>query len=154
MTKEHDDQLPDKIVEFTSLIREHGYKECNCGINATFIVDTNNYTVTCNTCGNRVEAFAALVSLTNSHSRYREEIDMLLQQQRQLLNYKPHRRVLKAIEELFSKRRPKRYPKCPSCNEPFYLEEIAHVSQWDGNMFVKNRIKERIKNQKNRSDQD
>lgn len=154
MTKEHDDQLPDKIIEFTSIVKEHGDKECNCGINATFIVDTNNYSVTCNTCGNRVEPFAALVSLTDSHSRYREEIDMLLQQQQQLINYKPNRRVLKIIEELFSMRLPKIYPKCPNCDEPFYLEEIADIKRWEGNKFTKKRIKERMKILKNRSDKE
>lgn len=152
MTKEHD-ELPDKIVQITSLIREHGEKECNCGIHATFIVDTNNYSVTCNTCGNRVEPFAALVSLTNSHSRYAEEIDKLLQQQQQLVNYKPHKRVIRALEYLSSIRLPKMYPKCPSCDEPFYLEEIADISRWEGNKFTKKRIKERMKNLKNKRDQ-
>ncbi|MCC2087912.1 hypothetical protein KRP69_01665 [Mammaliicoccus sciuri] len=153
MTKEHDDQLPTNIIEFTSLTREDKEKECNCGIHATFVVDTNNYSVTCKTCGNRVEPFAALVSLTDSHSRYREEIDVLLQQQQQLINYKPHKRVLKILEELFSMRLPKMYPKCPSCDEPFHLEEIADIRRWEGNKFTKKRIKERMKNLKNKRDQ-
>lgn len=153
MTKEHDDQLPTNIIEFTSLTREDKEKECKCGIHATYVVDTNNYSVTCKTCDNRVEPFAALVSLTETHSRYREEIDALLQQQQQIANYKPHKRVIRALEYLSSIRLPKMYPKCPSCDEPFYLEEIADINRWEGNKFIKKHIKERIKRQKNRKDQ-
>lgn len=143
MTNEHDDKIPDNVIEIESI--RHGYKkkECNCGIHAKFFIDKENHKVECDNCGNTVEPFAALLSISETTSRYREEIDKLNEHGKKLANYKPRRRIIKQIEDWYNNKRPKMYPRCPHCREAFELDELARVGNWTADMLTHARMKKK-----------
>lgn len=69
----------------------------------------------------------------------------MLEQRQEIVNYKPHRVVIKQLEKLYNKSTrgkanlgTKYYPCCPSCKEPFELEEIT--DNWKGGINTQQKL--------------
>jgi PHP family Zn ribbon phosphoesterase len=116
------DGLPENIVTIDALrINRNIEKRCKCE-NRTFVVDANNRSVHCGECGARVEPYDALYELATFYERLEEQVRRLLEQRRQILNYKPHLVVIRELEQRY---RGKNYlPTCPHCDQAFYLEDL------------------------------
>lgn len=123
-----------KIISMIALRQErHNDFACHCYNSRLkserkpprFTVDNETHTVWCDWCGNRVEAFDAVMAITN----YSDEVIGTLQKAHEeavrvfkiARNYKPWRRAMKNIE---SSIRSGMLPRCPHCCKPFMLEEI------------------------------
>ncbi|MFT2051820.1 hypothetical protein [Staphylococcus aureus] len=126
-------ELPENVFVFDAIRRAKLDKYgCKCGINAKYEIDTKRMIVRCTTCDVRVEPFDALTNIVTKSSIFQQQVNELFAQRQELENYKPHRVVLKQLEQLYNKSNrgkanlgTKGYPCCPSCKEPFELEEIA-----------------------------
>lgn len=123
-----------KIISMIALRKErHDDFTCHCYNNRLsseckaprFTVDEETHTIWCEWCGNRVEAFDAVMALTN----YSKEVIGDLQRAHEeavrvfklARNYRPWRRAMKDIERCI---RRGMLPRCPHCEKPFKLEEI------------------------------
>lgn len=119
------DGLPGKIVDIEMLrINRNIGKRCKCQ-NRKFTVDPDNRSVYCGECGALVDPFEAIYDVAISCERLKRETENLLEQRRQIANYKPHLIVFKNLESQY---RSKKYlPCCPECGEAFFFE---HISSW------------------------
>lgn len=125
-----------KVVSIDQLrINSNIAKVCNCS-NRKFVVDTNNKKIICNDCGAIVDAYEAMFEMAVKGNRLREQVEMLLQQRKQILNYKPWLLTIRKLEKKY--RGKKMLPCCPRCDEPFYLEELT---TWSGKLYADARIK-------------
>ena len=129
-------KLPEKIIEIDQLrINRNIDKLCTCR-NRRFMLDTTNKRVICNECGAEVDPYDAMYEMATSAEGLKKQVDRLLEQRKQILDYKPW---LVTIRKLESKYRGKKMlPNCPRCDEPFYLEELT---RWTGRQFADARIK-------------
>jgi hypothetical protein len=117
------DRLPDKIVDIDVLrINRNINKRCQCD-EKKFVVDPQNRAVHCGTCGAQVDPFDAIYHLATKPETLRQQIKSLLEQGREIANYKPHLRVIKYLEQQY--RGKKMLPTCPHCHQAFYLEELT-----------------------------
>jgi transcription initiation factor TFIIIB Brf1 subunit/transcription initiation factor TFIIB len=117
------DKLPDKIVNIGVLrINHNSRKICTCD-NRTFTIDTKNRIVTCNQCGAIIDPFEVLIDITEHWERMEERTQRLLEQRREIENYKPWLIVIRDLERQY---KGKQYlPVCPHCDKAFYLEELV-----------------------------
>lgn len=126
----------DKIISMIALRQErHNDFTCHCYNNRMaslcktprFTVDEETHTVWCDWCGNRVEAFDAVMALTNYSDRVVKTLQDAHEEALRVFklarNYKPWRRAMKNME---SSIRQGMLPRCPHCDEPFRLEEIEY----------------------------
>lgn len=129
-------KLPEKIIEIDQLrINRNIDKLCTCH-NRRFMLDTTNKRVICNECGTEVDPYQAMYEMATSAEGLKKQVERLLEQRKQILDYKPW---LVTIRKLESKYRGKKMlPNCPRCDEPFYLEELT---RWTGREFADARIK-------------
>lgn len=88
----------------------------------SFIVDTQNREINCGKCGARVDAYEALEELASNYEKIGGEISSLLNQRKQIVNYKPHLIVFRNLESKY--RGKKMLPTCPHCSGASYLEEL------------------------------
>lgn len=123
-----------KIINMIALRQErHNDFTCHCYNNRLkslrktprFTVDEETHTVYCDWCGNRIEAFDAVMALTNHSNevvgalqKAHEEAVRVFKLARE---YKPWLRAMKNIE---SSIRSGMLPRCPHCYKPFMVEEI------------------------------
>jgi len=138
------DKLPDKVFDFTVLkIRYDKQKICQCK-DATYEIDFENRLVTCSQCGTYIEPFDALVCLTMKPERYRQELERLLAQAKELANYKPHMHVFRGLEARYHKKKNGRMlPRCPRCDKLFFFEDIR---SWGNERFYWSEIKNEEEN--------
>ena len=129
------DELQDKIINFTSLkIKYDRQKICQCP-EPTYEIDIENRLVTCSQCGAYTDPFDALVCLAMKPDRLLREMEALLRQRQQIVNYKPHMIVFRELEEQYRKGKHGRMlPYCPQCGELFRFEDIAG---WGSEAFHK-----------------
>ena len=130
------DRLPDKIVDIDQIrINRNIDKKCKC-LNRSFVLDTTNETVHCRGCGVEVNAYDAMLEMANGANRLRDQVEKLLEQRKQILDYKPWLLTIRNLEKRY--RGKKMLPCCPRCEEPFYLEEL---DLWLSKTFADARIK-------------
>lgn len=134
-------EIPTKgeLIQLDFIRREKSLrKDCEC-TDARFIIDERNVKVNCAQCGARVEAFAALVKMADLDEKRNNVMQKLRAQAQEMQDYKPHLRIIKFLEKQWRKKDV--VPTCPSCDEPFLLEELK---TWVGRKFVEARIQKRI----------
>lgn len=152
------EKLPPKVIEFDAIKKERLNKDgCQCGYQAQYLVDEANMIVKCQRCDARVEPFQALLVITERASRYNQQIKKMHEQREAIQSYKPHRVILKKLEQQYNKSSrgkvnlgTKLYPCCPSCKEPFELDEI--VDNWIGGINIQQQLYSR--QNKQRRDED
>lgn len=128
------DKLPDKVVRLDVLRVEYGKKKlCSCQI-PHYEVDYQNRLVTCLDCGAVLDHFTALCSLASFYERLNSDVERLLEQRREIANYKPHLIVMKKLEQQYRGNNYSMVPLCPHCKEPFDLPELTH---WCNRRFLK-----------------
>lgn len=120
------DKLPDKIKRIDVLRVERGLmKGCHCHtMNLTLDQDTR--LVFCDDCGAIVEPFDALYRMARSWERAADQIEALLKQRQELLNWKPHLVALREVERTY--RGGSMIPYCPHCGRGILAEELARGS--------------------------
>lgn len=117
------DQLPDKVINLEVLRINHNIdKRCKCQ-DRNFVVDSENREVTCGKCGARLDPFDSLAELARSRERITNENRRLLEERKQIINYKPHMLVFRGLEKEY--RGKKMIPYCPHCHRGFFFEEIS-----------------------------
>ncbi|SRR5690625_3220450 len=130
--------LPDKVVDIDQIRINRGIEKiCKCD-DRRFVVDTQNRRVTCGDCGAVVDGYDAMYELAMYGEKLKQQVDNLLEQRKQIANYKPWLVTIRNLEKKYRGR--KMLPNCPACSEPFYLEELTH---WTGKPFAEARIKKR-----------
>jgi hypothetical protein len=119
-------ELPDNIKRFDILKVEHGInKLCQCYGTPRYTLDTRNRLVYCDDCGAIVDPFEALSKVASHYEYFAEESQHMLEQRRQLLNWKPWLLVFRNLERSY--RSKENLPCCPECKKPFYFE---HINTW------------------------
>lgn len=118
-------ELPDKIIDLEVLrINRNIGKRCKCE-NRNFVVDTDNREITCGKCGAWVDPYEAIYELARTRERMVDETKRLLEQRKQIINYKPHLLVFRNLESHY--RSKEMLPCCPECGKAFYFE---HITSW------------------------
>ena len=116
------EKLPDKVVDIEVLrINRNINKRCQCD-DRNYVVDTQNKEVSCGKCGARIDPYEAIEDLAYNHERLQREAQMLLDQRREITNYKINMVVFRGLESNY--RGKKMLPICPHCNRAFYFEEL------------------------------
>ncbi|WP_445678035.1 hypothetical protein [Psychrobacillus sp. FSL K6-1464] len=135
--------LPDKIIGLDQLRIARGLEKfCKCD-NRKFVLDTSNRRVTCSSCGAFIDPYDALHDLARADEERNRQVEYLLEQRKQIIDYKPHLLVIRNLEKQY--RGKKMMPICPSCSEPFMLEELYTWVNWK---FNEKRVRERIERSK------
>lgn len=130
--------LPKNIIKFDKIrISKNEEKICTCK-NSGFVIDSNNRRVYCDKCDALIDPYDALYQLATNGNELQKQVDGLLEQRKQLQEYKPWLIIIRELEKQYRGR--KMIPICPSCGEPFYLEEL---SSWMNKEFAHDRIVKR-----------
>lgn len=130
------DELPDKLINLEVLrINRDVTKICRC-YDRGFVVDTQNGMVTCNKCGAWVDPFEAITELARHRERIKDENRRLLEERKQIVNYKPHMLTFRNLEKHY--RNKEMLPVCPHCHRGFYFEEIT---SWTNREYEERRRK-------------
>lgn len=134
-------KLPEKIIDLDQLrINRNIDKLCKCH-ERNFVLDTTNKRIICGGCGSEVDPYDALFELASNGNRLKRQVEQLLEQRKQILDYKPWLLTIRNLEKKYRGKR--MLPCCPTCDEPFYLEELV---SWMGKEFADARIKRRNQN--------
>ena len=116
-------ELPDIIKRFDILKIERSIQKlCQCYGTPHYTVDTSNRLVYCDDCGAIVDPFEALKRIADSKDEYARHTQYMLDQRREIVNYKPWLLVFRNLESHY--RSKEMLPCCPNCREPFYFENI------------------------------
>lgn len=130
------EELPNTLISLDEARINRGREKiCKCP-KRKVVIDTTNRRVTCSSCGAVVDPYDALLDFARRREELTENVERLLEQRKQIINYKPWLKVIKNLESQY--RGHKMIPNCPRCNEPFYLEELVH---WTGKLYADARIK-------------
>ena len=117
------DKLPDNIISLKTIRLNHGKtKKCTCR-NRVFEVDYQNKEVTCGYCGEVVDPFEAILEIARRREHFKEEIDSLLEQRKQILNWKPHLLAVRELERIY--RGGDMLPCCPHCGRGIEAKELT-----------------------------
>ena len=129
------EELPEKVIQLDQIrINRNLDKLCTCK-NKKYTIDTQNKRVLCSSCGSEIDAYDAMYDLATKGNRMREQVNQLLEQRKQILDYKPWLVTIRELEKQY--RGKEMLPNCPRCSEPFYLEEI---DTWTGRQYADARI--------------
>lgn len=124
------EELPDKIIELDQVRINRGLEKiCKCK-NRRFMIDAKNRRVTCQSCGAVIDPYDALYEIGTKDEYRMEQVQRLLEQKKQIMNYKPHLKVFKYLEKRYRRGKYKEramLPCCPECGEPFFFE---HITSW------------------------
>lgn len=122
MSDDANDILSQRVVSLDRLRVIRGErKRCTC-LSSRFLLDTDTRDVTCRDCGARVDAFDALVLLSERDERWEADVRRLQQQRVALLNWRPYRVALRALERAMGDRH--LVPQCPHCHAGMLAEDI------------------------------
>lgn len=117
-------ELPDKIKRIDVLRIEYGSRKlCECQ-NPHYEIDYQNRLVTCSDCNAVVEPFMAIYEIAKHYEMLNSQVSDLLEQRREIANYKPHLVVIKNLERYYRSNNYSMVPCCPRCDEPFDLNEL------------------------------
>ncbi len=115
-------ELPDNIKRIDVLkIEKAKRKLCNCYTHR-YIIDNGNKLVYCQDCGAIIDPFEALSGLAFHYEHLGDQVNSLLEQRREIVNYKPWLMTFRSLESQY--RGKTMLPCCPSCLKPFFFEEI------------------------------
>lgn len=118
------EKLPDKIFDIETLKIKHNMRKiCNCE-NPQYDVDTNNRAVWCRKCGAWIDPFEAILDIAQNFERLEDDTKRLLEQRRQIENYKPHLVLFKRLESEY-RRSKDMLPICPTCGQAFDFDKIT-----------------------------
>jgi predicted molibdopterin-dependent oxidoreductase YjgC len=119
------DKLPDNIIDIEILrINRNIDKECKCNRwERRFTIDTANKKVYCG-CGAEVDPYDAIYDIAYGHERLQAEIKKLLEQRKQIVDYKPWLLVFRNLESHWRGNKDL-LPTCPHCGRGFYFEELT-----------------------------
>lgn len=126
--------LPDKIQRIDVLRVEYGKRKlCEC-LEPVYEIDAQNRIVTCTKCGAIVDPFEALLEIARHYDRLNKGTAALLEQRRQILDYKPHLLLLREFAEHYGNGRGRNsmVPCCPNCGKPFDLP----IREWCNRAFL------------------
>ncbi|QDX93172.1 hypothetical protein EEL30_13165 [Brevibacillus laterosporus] len=113
-------QLPGKIVDIDVLrINRNSNKRCQC-TEKTFVIDPQNRAINCGRCGAPVDPYEAMYYLATEQEQLRDQVLNLLEQRKQIVNYKPHMLAFRDLER--QSRGKKMLPTCPHCHRGFSLK--------------------------------
>jgi hypothetical protein len=119
-------KLPDKVVSINSLrIVRDKKKKCTCGGYGgyrAFEIDTKNKEVLCVKCGAVVQPYDAICELADYYERLQADVKSLLEQRKQILNYKPHLLDIRKLERTY--RGGTMLPACPHCGRGIQANEF------------------------------
>ncbi len=119
-------ELPDNIKRIDVLKIEYGKKKlCQC-TDWHLEIDYQNKLVYCVDCGAIIDPFEALRKLADNWERINEQVDKILAQRKEIVNYKPWLLVFRDLESQY--RSKQMIPNCPHCHTPFFFEEINRWS--------------------------
>ncbi|WP_449355653.1 hypothetical protein ACUL41_07935 [Virgibacillus natechei] len=129
-------QLPNKIIRMDQIRINRGMeKVCKCK-KRKYMLDTRNRRVMCSSCGAIMDPYDAMYDMASRWEQMNQQVDYMLEQRKQIINYKPWLRAIRYLEKQY--RGKKMIPECPRCNIPFYLEEL---NSWTGREFADVRIR-------------
>lgn len=118
------DRLPDNIKRIDVLrIERDMQKLCKC-YEPRYELDVANRLVYCQTCRAIVDPFEALKNLAWNHEHLNNQVDSLLEQARDIQNYKPHLKVFKNLEQQYRANKFSMVPRCPHCASGFDFKDI------------------------------
>lgn len=130
------DKMPDNVIPIRTLqVNRQNKKHCQCYEWSTFPkkapqfeLDAQNREVTCKHCGEKVDPFDALLTMSRRWEDISQETQRLLEQAKGLDNYKPWLRAIKSIES--NVRSGQMIPSCPHCHRGILLDEFeGYVSK-------------------------
>lgn len=118
-------ELPDNVKRFDILKIEYGKKKlCQC-LDPHYEIDIQNRLVSCTDCNAIIDPFEVLCSLSRNYARIESQANGLLEQRKQIVNYKPWLLVFRNLESQY--RSKEMLPCCPECKKPFFFE---HINMW------------------------
>ena len=119
-------KLPDKVIPISTLriIRDKN-KKCTCR-NRKFYIDTQNREISCQECGVVINPYDAMLDIASHYEQFGKEVDSLLAQRKQILDYKPHLLVMRELEKIYMGG--KMLPCCPHCGRGVYAKELLVAS--------------------------
>ena len=118
--------LPHNIIPISSLrIRRDKDKKCTCA-DHKYDIDPQNKEVSCAGCGTIVQPFDALLDIAYHYEMLTKEAEALLEQRRQILDWKPHLLPLRRVEGIY--RSGQMLPCCPHCGRGILAEELPIAS--------------------------
>ena len=120
------DKLPDNVIPITTLrINYDKKKKCTCR-DTKFEVDYQNKEVICTECGSVVQPFDAICKLAQHYDRVQAEVRNLLDQRKQILNWKPWLLPVRDIERIY--RGGDMLPCCPHCGRGILAGEMTSAT--------------------------
>ena len=132
-------ELPNKITRIDVVRVERGKEKlCKCR-KPHYEIDTQNHIVMCLDCGAIVDPFVAITQIATDCDRLNSQVKTILEQAREIQNYKPHLRVIKEIEHRYRANKFSMVPCCPRCGEPF---DLAEINSWASRRMFLHRERE------------
>ena len=128
--------LPENILRYDIIkVDRQRKKLCQCHLRHTphYLIDSQNRIVECEDCGAIIDPFEAMFRLALSNERQDDYWETVLEQRRQISNYKPHLVIIKELERTYRAQNFSMVPCCPRCDQPFDLPEITH---WRNRVFA------------------
>jgi hypothetical protein len=120
--------LTEPIVALDTIrVVKSGRRRCRCAVPSGYLVDDEVRIVYCNACGGECDAFDALRRIAQDRERFRADVVRLQEQCRQLEAWRPHRRVLRELDNAYGGQK-HLLPTCPHCGRGIFLEELTR--QW------------------------
>lgn len=119
----NDNDLPDKIIPITTIrLNREAKKKNNCE-HGYYEVDPVNKEVVCTKCGVIVSAFDALLDIARKYDRFQREVQSLLDQRKQILDWKPWLLPMRKLESIY--RGGVMIPSCPHCGRGIMAGEMT-----------------------------
>ena len=142
--REIDQQLPTYVKRLDVIRVEYGKKTmCRC-FDPCYEIDFQNKLVYCKDCGAIVDPFEALLSIAGRYDRFAAHTEALLEERRQIDNYKPHLVVNKELERRYRMQKFTMMPSCPVCGENFDLKELLST-HWTHRDYVERKRRQENK---------
>lgn len=130
MTPEQQDGLPSNVIQLSTFRVDYGKeRHCECYRHSypkkkpSFVLDYNNREISCKHCGNVVDPIYAFEVLATDQENWQRELETAFEQAKEIRNYKPWRKAIKAIEQ--QSNNGKTVPTCPHCHKGILIDEIA-----------------------------
>lgn len=116
-------ELPDKIIPISMLRTNWDNKKKNLCEHGEYEVDVTNKEVTCVKCGANVNPFDAIFDITRHYEKIHRDVERLLEERKQILNWQPHLVALRELERIY--RGGTMLPCCPHCGRGVEASELT-----------------------------
>lgn len=118
-----DNELPEKVIPLTVLRLNWDSKKKNSCEHGYYEIDPVNKEVACTECGAVVSAYDALWDVARKYDRLQREVQSLLEQRKQILNWKPWLLPMRELERIY--RGGDMLPCCPHCGRGIMAGEMT-----------------------------